>query len=230
MTNNRKGAWSSVGKKAFMGLTGLAWVGFVIIHLLGNLMLFNPDPEPFNKYSHTLVSLGGLLIALELVLLAFFLVHAYSGITIWLEKRRARPVHYHKTAAAGSPSKKTISSSTMIYTGTFLFIFTVFHLVTFKYGPQYTTTVDGEQMRDLYRLVFQTFQKPTYVLGYVLSMGFLGFHLRHGFWSAFQSLGVHHQKLTPIIYALGLLVAIVLAAGFLAMPIWLYLNPLGVTL
>ncbi|MFQ6114069.1 MAG: succinate dehydrogenase cytochrome b subunit [bacterium] len=217
-----KALWSSVGKKLLMAITGLAMIIFLIEHLSGNLLLFDKNPDPFNKYSHFLISFGSILIVAELILVAILLSHVISGVAVFLGKIKARPVSYKKTANAGKPSKKTISSTTMIYTGILLFVFLAIHLKTFKYGTYYTTTVDGVEMRDLHRLVVEVFQKPGYVIWYVAAMVFLGFHLRHGFWSAFQSLGAYHPRYMPIIYAIGIVVAIVLAAGFLGIPIWIY--------
>jgi succinate dehydrogenase / fumarate reductase cytochrome b subunit len=88
----------------------------------------------------------------------------------------------------------------------------------------YTTTIDGEEVRDLYRLVIEEFQKPWYTLFYVVCMFLIGFHLRHGFWSAFQSLGVHHPKWSSHIYTLGLLVAVILGLGFIGIPVWVFLQ------
>ncbi len=217
-------AWSSVGKKIIMSLAGLVMILFLIEHLSGNLLLLSEDPTPFNEYSHFLTRFGWILIVTELFLLALFLLHVIAGITIYLRKLKARPEHYKKAASAGPPSRKNFSSTTMIYTGLLIFIFLAIHLKTFKYGPHYTTQVNGVVMRDLYRLVVEVFSKPGYVIWYVFVMVFLGFHLRHGFWSAFQSLGVNHPRYTPIIYAVGIIVAIVLAVGFLGIPIWVYLR------
>jgi succinate dehydrogenase / fumarate reductase cytochrome b subunit len=111
----------------------------------------------------------------------------------------------------------------MIYTGIVLFVFLVIHLKTFKFGPFYTTDVDGVAMRDLHTLVWEVFQNPLYVVGYSLALILMGFHLRHGFWSAFQSLGVSHERYSPIIYTLGILTAVGLAVGFLGIPVYIYL-------
>lgn len=232
MAEEKARLWSSVGKKALMGLTGLLLVLFIIEHLLGNLMLFSPDPDPFNEYSHILVSLGDILIVVELGFLLFFILHIYSGVTVFIGKIKARPESYQKTTNSGPPSKKNISSTTMIYTGVVLLVFVAIHLKTFKYGPGiaegYVRDVQGVAMRDLYRLVYEVFQDPKYVIGYVLTMVLLGFHLRHGFWSAFQSLGLYHPRYTPIIYTIGFILAVVLAVGYLAMPIWVYFDPLDI--
>ncbi|MFQ5636767.1 MAG: succinate dehydrogenase cytochrome b subunit [bacterium] len=228
MLPKSKLVWSSVGKKIIMALTGLAMIIFLLEHLSGNLLLLSKDPDPYNKYAHFLISFGWVIILAELVLVAILAFHVYSGISVAIGKKQARPQAYHKTAAAGGPSKKNLASSTMIYTGVALFIFLVIHLKTFKYGPGieegYVAQVEvsGEQVRDLHKLVVDVFQHPGYVIGYVAVMLFLGFHLRHGFWSAFQSLGVNHPRVTPLIYSLGLLVAAVLGVGFLLIPIWIY--------
>lgn len=218
--------WSSVGKKIISAVTGLLLVLYVIAHLIGNLTLLRGDPIPFNKYAHFLESLSFLLYVIELGLLAVFVFHIVMGFMVWLDKLRARPQGYVKTADAGSPSKKTWSSKNMIISGLVLFIFTVIHVATFKYGPGvssgYVTVINGVEMRDLYRLVIETFQNIYVVAGYTIAMILLGLHLRHGFWSAFQSLGVQHRCLVPLIYAVGILAAIVLAAGFLLLPIYIY--------
>lgn len=216
--------WNSVGKKVIMGLTGLLMVLFLIEHLTGNLLLLNPDPAPFNKYSHFLISFGWFLVVAELLLLAIFVGHVVAALSVTLRNRRARNQKYVMLRSAGPPSKKNVASTTMIYSGILIFVFLVIHLKTFKYGPYYTTEIDGVVMRDLYRLVVETFSKPGYVIWYVAAMVFLGLHLRHGFWSAFQSLGMHHPRYTPIIYSVGILIAVVLALGFIGIPVWIYVR------
>jgi len=213
---------SSVGKKILMAITGLAMVIFLIEHLAGNLLLFSSDSAPFNEYSHFLMSFGWLLIVAELILIAILLFHMISAIQITLGKKKARPEDYVKKGKAGGASKKTFASSTMIWSGIIIFVFLVIHLKTFKFGPYYTTTVDGVVMRDLYTLVWEVFQKPLYVIWYVAALLLLGFHLRHGFWSAFQSLGAHHPRYTPFIYGAGIFVAVVLAVGFIGIPIYIF--------
>ena len=216
--------WSSVGKKMLMGLTGLGLVIFLLEHLLGNLLLFSSNSDPYNEYTYFFTGFGNMLILVELILLAGFLVHMISGISVAWGKRKARPEPYAVRGNAGGLSKKTISSTTMIYTGLVTLIFVAVHLKTFKYGPEYETVVDGVIMRDMYRLVAEVFHDPVYVAGYVAAMVLLGFHLRHGFWSAFQSLGIYHPRWTPLIYSLGLLIAVVLAVGFLGIPLWFYIG------
>lgn len=218
--------YSTLGRKFLMGLTGLALFIFVAFHLGENLLLFLPDSGPYNAWAHRLETLGPLLYLAEVILVAFFLIHIVAAIKVTLENRKARPVKYQRLGSAGPPSRKSISSRTMIWTGLVLLAFLVIHIKDFKYGPGieqgYVTHVQGVEMRDLYKLVHDDFSQGWYAAAYVFVMLLLGFHLRHGFWSAFQSLGVNHPKYTPIIYGFGVLSAILLALGFLVIPVWLF--------
>lgn len=223
---------SSVGKKFFMGISGLALVGFVAFHLLENMLLFTGNKTLYNQWTHILESLGPALYVLEAGLVLFFLVHIQSGISVWLDNYRARPQGYKKSAAAGGPSLKSSSSVSMILTGLILVIFIVLHVSEFKYGPNvaegYVQVVDGVELRDMHRLVVETFSQPAWVVFYVAIMTLLAMHLRHGFWSAFQSLGLMNAKLTPLAHGIGVLVAILLGLGFIALPVWIYFTGGGV--
>lgn len=216
-------ARSPVGRKILTGLTGLIWVGFVIIHMLGNLGYF-AGGDAYNEYSNLLLGLGPLLYLVELVLLASIIIHAVIGIGIYVRKRQARKQDYVEYRTSGLPSRQTPSSRTMIFTGVVLLVFLFIHLDSFKFGTEYVTTVDGQQMRDLYRLVEEKFQSPYYAFGYTAVMLLLGFHLRHGIWSAFQSLGAMNRHLTPIVYVLGTILAIGIAAGFLILPLYIFFS------
>ena len=110
----------------------------------------------------------------------------------------------------------------MIITGLILMVFLVVHLNSFKYGTEYMTTVDGVEMRDLARLMTEKFQDPLYAFGYPAIMLLLAFHLRHGVWSALQSLGAVSPRTTPVVYAIGGLLALLIAFGFLVLPLWIF--------
>ncbi|MCF7798182.1 MAG: succinate dehydrogenase cytochrome b subunit [Lentisphaeria bacterium] len=219
-------AKSSVGKKYLMALTGLFWVLFLIIHLAGNLVLLSGHSDAYNKYSHFLLSLGELLYVLEFILLAFILLHIYSGITVAIGKLRARPQSYKVQKNLGGASRKTVSATTMIYSGLLLFIFLVVHISHFKYqvgvNGDYTTVIGGVEMHDFYRLVYDSFSYGWYVLFYEVIMILVFSHLRHGFWSGFQSLGVNHPRWSPFIDGLGIVIAVVVGFGFLVIPLYIY--------
>jgi succinate dehydrogenase / fumarate reductase cytochrome b subunit len=86
----------------------------------------------------------------------------------------------------------------------------------------YVATIDGQQVRDLKRLLVETFQSPIYTFAYVLIMLLLGFHLRHGVWSAMQSLGAMTPRLTPVVYTIGGIIGLGIAVGFLVLPLWIF--------
>ncbi|HEX5132717.1 MAG TPA: succinate dehydrogenase cytochrome b subunit [Candidatus Krumholzibacteria bacterium] len=215
---------STVGRKFITGLSGLLLVGFLFAHLGGNLtMLVGPDL--FNTYTHHLESLGVLLYIVEIILLSIFVAHIVTALNVQLEKRRARPQGYAVNASKGGASKKTLASRSMIVTGLVLFVFLPLHIWMFKFNQGQaspTTMMDGREIRDLYAIVAAAFENPLIAWGYALVMFLLGFHLRHGFWSALQSLGALNPKWLPMVYGLGLLVALLLASGFILLPLWIH--------
>ena len=212
---------SPIGKKLLTGITGLALVTFVIGHLLGNLTLF-VSASAYNQLSHVIERLGPLTYAVEVGLLAIALIHALIGIKIYLGKRQARPVNYAEYASAGEPSRQTLSSRTMIFSGLVLGVFLVVHLATFKFGPYYT--LPDSSHRDLARLVFETFHKPGYTAGYVGVLSILGLHLRHGIWSALQSVGVETR---PAVVAVSAVLGGAIALGFIGLPLAIYCGLIG---
>jgi len=215
---------SSLGKKIFMGLTGLALSGFIVVHLMGNLALLNPDKDPFNKYAHFLLSLGTLLYVAEFILAAIFLIHFIYAIYITIGNWLARPQGYVMVKNAKHASKKTLASISMIWTGLLIIVFTVLHLLHFKYGEVIMyTTADGVFIRDLYTLVYRFFSNIWNVIFYVLVMISLGVHVSHGLWSAFQSLGIDGLRFTRFVYGFGYVFAVFMGVGFLFLPVWIYM-------
>jgi succinate dehydrogenase / fumarate reductase cytochrome b subunit len=219
-------AQSSIGRKLINGLTGLLLVGFVIGHLIGNLLLL-VGPDAFNNYAYFLENVGhgkGVLIA-EFGLIVIFLSHAWSGYSVWRKKWEARKSAYAAPGDAGGASKKSMSSTSMLWTGILLLGFTIWHVMQFKFGiidrVDRSVTVDGVHMKDLYGLVIDTFGQPVWTGVYLIVMAALGMHLWHGAWSAFQSLGLANDKYLPTITKVAHLVAAVLAAGFLALPFYI---------
>ena len=221
MTNLGRVVWSSVGKKTISGITGLILVLFLVVHLIGNLLIY-VGPDAFNSYAHTLEKLGhGFFIYMaEAGLLAFFALHIGSGISVALRRRSARKVAYYKVTDAGGNSRKSLASRSMVVTGVVIFLFVVIHVKMFKFGPaQIVRTAHGADVRDLYTLVLQSFNNPVISLFYTAAMILLGVHLRHGVWSAFQSLGVNHPRLNVLIYIGGTILGILLAIGFVLFPV-----------
>jgi succinate dehydrogenase / fumarate reductase, cytochrome b subunit len=216
--------WSSVGKKLFTGLTGASLCGFITVHLAGNMTLLDTTGRLFNLYAYHLTSLGPLLYVAEGIMVAIFLIHMTIGATIFINKLRARPVKYDVYTSAGGASRKTISSTTMIYTGVILIVFLVIHLLNFKYAPAQMISIEGqnEPVKDLYTVVKNVFLMKGYTIYYILTVILLGYHLRHGFWSAFQSLGINHPFWTKPLYTIGVLFAVLMSFGFVFIPAWMY--------
>jgi succinate dehydrogenase / fumarate reductase cytochrome b subunit len=212
---------SSVGTKLLIGVTGLLLFLYLILHLVGNAIIFF-GPEAFNGYAHFLIS-NPLVVPAEIGLLLVFLVHIYKTIRMWFANRAARPVGYTKKALAGHTSRKSVASTTMILSGLLIVIFVVIHVKQFKFGTFYL--VDGsEAVRDLYRTEIEVFQQPIWVAFYVIGTLLVGLHLRHGIASAFQSLGLDHPTYTQRIVTWGIVGAVIIGVGLATIPIWVYLT------
>lgn len=213
---------STIGKKYLLAFTGLVWTGFAIGHLVGNTTLLLKDPTPFNKYAHFLTSLGGLLYVVEAVLAFSLLTHMFFAVKVTLTNKSARPIKYQVSKSIGGVSKRGWATASMIITGILLIIFVVLHIMHFKYGTVYMTNVDGQQIRDLYRTVYEFYESGINTAYYVIMMVLLGTHLSHGAWSAFQSLGVSGNKFTPFIYKAGFVAAVIVSLGFIGIPLYIH--------
>ncbi len=210
---------TTTGSKILVALTGLAMVGFLFGHLAGNLLAL-VGPDKYNEYAHMLIS-NPLLVPVEFGLIAIILMHMGTAMSVVVRGRRARPQQYAVKKWAGGPSRKTVSSTSMIVTGLIILIFLLLHLKTFKYGPEYVDAATG--YRDLYRLMVEVFRQPAYVLYYVVCMVLVGMHLRHGLSSAFQSLGLMPKSWSGRILRAGAALAVLVAAGFTLIPVYIYL-------
>ncbi|MFA5503890.1 MAG: succinate dehydrogenase cytochrome b subunit [Vulcanimicrobiota bacterium] len=223
-------AQSSIGRKLINGFTGLLLVGFVIGHLIGNLLLL-VGPKAFNDYAYFLEHMfhGAGLIVAEVGLIVLFLSHAWSGYSVWRRKWEARQYGYAVPGDAGGVSKKSVSSNTMLWTGILLLGFVIWHVLQFKFGiidreTNRQVLVNGVEMRDLYGLVIDTFASPVWTGVYLIIMAALGFHLWHGAWSAFQSLGLANANYLPTITRVAHGLAALLAFGFLFLPAYIMLS------
>lgn len=207
---------SSIGRKIVMAITGLLMIGFLIAHMAANLLVLF-DAHAYNDYSEKLIS-NPLIYLAEAALVAFFAGHLVAGLAVWWKNRQARPEPYALKERAGHTSRKSLASTTMILSGLVMLAFVPLHIMTFKFGAWYEVT-DDPQIRDLHRLVVEVFQKPVYVVWYLVALPILGAHAWHGFGSAFESVGVRYR---PWIHGSGRALAVVLTLGFIAVPIYVY--------
>lgn len=210
---------SSVGTKLLMGATGIALFVYMVLHLAGNALIF-AGPELFNEYSHALIS-NPLIIPIEIGLLAIFLIHIYKAVRMWMANSAARPVTYMKKEMAGHTSRKSLASSTMLWSGLFIMVFVVVHVKQFKFGSWYQTVSDTG-VRDLFRTEVEVFQNPFWVVVYVIATLLVGLHLRHGVASAFQSLGLDHPVYTRRLTLTGIGFAILIGVGLAIIPVWVF--------
>ena len=211
---------SSIGKKFMMAITGSFLLIFLIIHLVGNVTLFF-GPNAFNAYVSTLDVVKPLIRVIELVLLAAFVIHIFNGLKLWLENKRAKGVEYN---VSGSSENSSLFSRTMALTGSIVFIFLVTHLGTFFWRFNVHDPMGFASNHQYYDIVVYFFGLWWYAVLYVIAMIFLGYHLNHGFQSAFQTFGWNHNRYTPIIKKIGTIYAIIMAAGFASMPLYFLLG------
>jgi succinate dehydrogenase / fumarate reductase cytochrome b subunit len=219
MPSRLRFASSSVGTKILIGATGAALVIYLIIHIVGNLLIFL-GPDVFNKYAYILEG-NPLIPVIEIGLLLILIVHVFKTVRMFLENQQARPVRYAKKAYAGPPSRKSLASSTMIVSGLWLLLFMIIHVKAFRFGVEYPWPPGG---RDLYRIELENFASPLIVGFYILSMLIVGSHLWHGISSAAQSLGANHSGWTPRIILAGKSLAILIAGGFIVIAVWAHLT------
>ena len=203
---------SMVGKKVVMGITGLMGIGFVILHSLGNLLVFR-GPAAMNSYSHFLKSTGELLWTLRIVLIVAVILHVIAAVQLTRQSRAARPIGYTKRESQAA----TISSRTMRWGGALLLVFIVVHILHFTTGTVRPAGVFSSE--DVYANVVASFRIWWVALFYVIAMITLGLHLTHGAWSSVRSIGVSPPSPHPFHRKLSLMIAILVWAAFTAIPV-----------
>jgi len=204
-------------------VTGLFLCSFLVVHLVGNLQLFKDDGgNAFNIYSHFMAS-NPIIRTMEIVLVLGFGFHIYEALVLTRRNQSVRKVAY---AYNRPQDNSNWSSRNMGLLGTVILVFLIIHLYNFfwraRFGEPNLIDIEGTGYDDLYSVVVQSFQIWWYVLIYVLAQIALGFHLYHGFQSAFHTLGLNHKKYTPFIQKFGLFFSIVVCGGFAAMPLYFF--------
>ncbi|MFY9732682.1 MAG: succinate dehydrogenase cytochrome b subunit [Candidatus Acidiferrales bacterium] len=203
---------TTVGKKAIMAVTGIILFGFVVGHLIGNLQIFLP-PEKINHYAATLRAFPSLLWVARITLLLSVGLHIWSSFQLWLLQREARPIHYVKKANLHS----TYASRTMLWSGPIIAAFVIFHLLHLTFGTVHPGGPFDEQ--NVFNNIVTGFQVWPVSLFYIIAMIMLCYHLYHGLWSMFQTLGVSHPAYTPWLKRLAKLFAILIAVGNISIPV-----------
>ena len=204
--------WASTnGKKAVMAITGAILLLFVIGHMLGNLQIFE-GPEQLNAYGRFLHGVPEILWAIRAVLIVSVILHIWASIQLAIRKTQARPVNYAKRENVAS----SYASRTMYWSGPILLAFVIFHLLHLTAG---TIRPGGEFVpADVYHNVVAGFQVWYISAWYIFSMVLLGFHIRHGAWSMFQSVGINHPRHTTFLKKAALVLAVVIVLGYSSIP------------
>ncbi len=200
---------TSVAKKELMAITGLLFLLFLTTHLLGNLSVY-AGPAAFVSYAEHLHALGNLLLVAEIGMALALIVHVTTAVFLFVENRRARPVKYMVDKSGGG---RTFSSQTMPYTGLLILGFIGVHLATFSHHIVDQTT------RNIFQIAADVFSHKAYLAIYLLGVLLVAFHVRHGLWSAFQTVGANHPKYMPFIQKLSIVFAVIVAIGFGSLPL-----------
>lgn len=203
-----------------MAVSGIIFIGYVLAHMYGNLKAF-AGHAAFNEYAEHLREIGeptlphaGLLWVIRAVLIVSVVVHVWCAVTLWRRAGRARTTKYVVKKNASS----TFSSHWMRWGGVALLLFVVWHLLNFTIGK---VNVTGGSTSDPYLLVVDSFSTWWLTVIYLLAMAALAMHLRHGVWSAAQTLGLtNNARARRNANGLGYLLAVVIAGGFSLVPIF----------
>jgi succinate dehydrogenase / fumarate reductase cytochrome b subunit len=212
--------FSSVTKKIIMGLSGIFLVLFLLVHCgLNALVFLNDGGETFLHAAH-FMGTNPLMRTLEIGLVIGFLVHIVDGLYLWYQNKKARPVDYNYLNAS---KNSTWYSRSMGLLGTILLFFLIIHASDFWIPNRMNQFMTGEEI-NLFQKMSEEFKNPIIVLVYVFACFSLFWHLLHGFKSAFQSLGLNHNKYNGLIHNIGVLFSIIVPLLFAIMPVAFYLN------
>jgi succinate dehydrogenase / fumarate reductase cytochrome b subunit len=217
---NSRSTHSTIALKLLMALSGLVFIGFVLLHMYGNLKAF-AGHDAYNEYAHHLRTLGepmlpheGALWIIRVVLLGSLVVHVYAAFTLWRRSRNARTVKYVVKKHTGAIP----ASRMMRFGGVALLLFLVWHLLNFTVGK---VNVSGGATNDPYNLLVDSFDVWWLTLIYLAAMAMLGAHLHHGTWSACQTLGITGtERARTLAKRFAFTLAVIISGGFALVPIF----------
>jgi len=212
----------SLGKKVVMAASGVVLFGYLVGHLLGNLQVYL-GAEKMDGYAAFLHSMPALLWGVRVLLVVSVVAHIVSSIQLAQLKNTARPVSYVKKESIAS----SYESRTMMWSGPIIALFIVFHILDLTTGA-----AGASQFRELraYENLVYSFRRIPVAAFYIVAMVLLCMHLHHGLWSMFQSMGISHPRYTPIIRRAAAWVAILMAIGFISIPVSVLTGLVGANL
>jgi succinate dehydrogenase / fumarate reductase cytochrome b subunit len=213
---------SPVGRKIVMAVSGFSMLAFVVVHLLGNSMIY-AGPDGMNAYSEALHSFPLLIWMFRLILFIMFFLHVFYGIVLTLENRAAKPRAYE----VRKNIEATFTGRNMIWTGLLIGTFIVYHLLHFTFqvtNPEIAAGrhLDAMGRPDVFMMVVLSFRKLAVSIVYVSAMIALGLHLSHSIQSAVQTVGLNGERSFPLVVKGGTIAAILIFLGFAAFPIIIF--------
>jgi succinate dehydrogenase / fumarate reductase cytochrome b subunit len=213
---------SSLGKKLLMSLAGIFLLTFLLVHMGVNLLIvIYDDPMVYNKVAH-FMSTNILIKIFEIILFGGFLLHMIYALILQIQNWLARPKRYNKANYANT----SFFSKFMIHTALITLVFLVIHLMDFyikaKFGHATEVIVDGVVYHDFASEIVDKFKMLPFVIFYIAAFVFLGFHLVHGFQSAFKTLGMDHKKYTPVVQFLAIVYSAIIVGGYSFIPVYIY--------
>jgi succinate dehydrogenase / fumarate reductase cytochrome b subunit len=209
--------FSSISKKVFMGLAGLFLALFLCVHLVINLLMLAGDEGAMFTTAAHFMGTNIFIKIFEVVLFGGFFLHMIVGVIVTLKNWKSRPVRYYKS----NRSETSFFSKYMFHTGVIIGIFLLLHFLNFffiKLG--WVQPPAGIEKEDFFPMAVLLFQNVWYSLIYIVFFIFLGFHLNHSIQSAFQTLGMNHNKYNYTIKVISAAYSIIIAAGFTVIPVY----------
>jgi succinate dehydrogenase / fumarate reductase cytochrome b subunit len=203
-----------------MAVTGVIGIGFLVLHVLGNLLVFR-GPDAINGYSRFLHSTGELLWFARTILIVSVILHVIAAYQLTIQNRAARPISY----ARRESQVATIASRTMRWGGTLLLVFIILHILHFTTGTLRPagSFVEG----DVFSNVVTSFHIWWVVLFYVVAMIALGAHIYHGAWSSVRTVGMSQPSEDPMKRRVALVLALFLWLGFSLVPVAVFFGIIG---
>lgn len=207
---------SSIGKKVIVALTGLALIGFLLGHMIGNLKIF-VGPDKINGYAAWLHSMPSLLWVARIGLIVCFVLHIYTTIKLVLENRSAKGSRY----AANATVKASGASRAMVWSGVIILCFVIYHILHFtaRVGNDYDLYIDASGRHDVFRMIVDGFSWWPASAFYIISMALLCWHLSHGFASVFQTLGLRTERTWGLIKVVGYAYSLIIFIGNCSIPV-----------
>jgi len=205
------------GKKAIMALSGAVWIGFLPVHLLGNLQIFF-GPEAMNEYAHFLQNLGSLKWMARGIFLVSFFLHVFFAILLKRQNRAARPQGYIKE----NTIRASLASRSMMLSGLAILMFIIYHILHYTVGvahSEFFGKLDPSGRHDVYSMMVSSFQNPFISTVYIAAVVLISLHVSHAFSAMFQTFGLNNKRIEFFWKRTGYLFAAAILFGFSSIPI-----------